>query len=114
MISIDIASKSLGQMLYDSAYPKTDYESGEQKMSADGQPLWQIGVLLRQPGSRRTEAVTVTVPLPQDPATVLEPFTPVMFGGLRVMTGENNGRRWVSFSADSVGTPKAGGDRERG
>ena len=104
MITAEI-SKNLGSMYFDAAFPKTEYGTDEQKKNAAGVPLWSVQVLLRQPDSRKTESLTVTLPAPQDPATVLEPFTPIAFEGLRVMTGENNGRVWVSFAADKCGKP---------
>jgi hypothetical protein len=105
MITAEI-TKSMGAMYFDGAFPKTEYGTGEQKKNAEGVPLWSVSVLLRQPDSRKTESLTVTMPAAQDPAALIEPFTPIAFEGLRVMTGENGGRVWVSFAADKCGKPK--------
>lgn len=106
MLSVDVKN-NLGTMLFDSAFAKNDYETHEQKKNADGVPQWTINVLVRQPDSRRSEQMSVTVAMPQDPSTAIEPFTPIAFEGLRLLTGENNGRTWVSFQADKIG--RAGG-----
>lgn len=104
MITAEI-TKPMGAMYFDAAFPKTEYGTGEQKQTAEGVPLWSVQVLLRQPDSRKTESLTITIPAAQDPAAVIEPFTPIAFEGLRMMTGENNGRVWVSFAADKCGKP---------
>ena len=81
---------------------KLEYGTQEQKTNADGVPLYVCGCLLRQEGSNRTEDFQVTIPSKQDITEGIPPFTPIGFAGLRMMTGENNGRPWVSFFADSI------------
>lgn len=105
MITAEI-TKPMGAMYFDGAFPKNEYGADIQKTNADGVPLWSVAVLLRQPESRKTESMTITVPAQKDPSQVLEVFTPIAFEGLRVMTGESNNRPWVSFAADKCGTPK--------
>lgn len=103
MITIPI-QKTLGTMLFDSAYPRNDFNSGEQRKNADGVPMWSMNIILRQPDARRSETLTVSVPSPVDPSTKLDPFAPIGFEGLRIMTGEgNDGHTWVSFAADKFG-----------
>lgn len=107
MIQAEIKSNTLGTMLFDSAFPKTDYNTKEQKTNAEGVPLWSIQVLVRQPGARMTENMNVTIPANVDPSEKVEPFTPIAFLNMRVMTGQNNGKTWVSFSADGIGNPSS-------
>lgn len=104
MITVEIA-KPMGVMYFDACYPKTEYRSDEQKTTPEGVPLWSMGVLLRQPESKKSENITITVPCPHDPSQAIEPFTPIAFDGLRMMTGESSNGTWVSFAADKFGKP---------
>lgn len=107
MLTVNVKEK-LGVMLFDSCFPKNDFETKQQKVdNGTGLPLWSVSVLLRQADSRRSESITITVPSAKDPAESLEPLSPVAFEGLRLMTGVNDGRPWVSFRADRVGVPAA-------
>ncbi|MEB1814003.1 hypothetical protein [Adlercreutzia mucosicola] len=101
MISIEI-TKPLGVVLFDSAFPRNDFETRQQKVNNDGVPMWSVNLILRQPDSRRSENLTVNVPSVKDPTEIFDPFAPVSFSGLRIMTGENNGNTWVSFGADGI------------
>lgn len=105
MITVEL-SKPLGVMLFDSAFAKNEYGETTQKTNADGVPLWTVNILLRQPDSKKSENLTITVPSKTNPADVLEPFTPIAFERLRLMTGQSHGRTWVSFAADRCGKPK--------
>lgn len=107
MIQAEIKANTLGTMLFDSAFPKTDFNTKEQKTTAEGVPLWSVQVLVRQPEARVTENMTVTIPASVDPSEKVEPFTPIAFANLRMMTGQNNGRTWVSFAADAIGNPSS-------
>lgn len=107
MITVEM-TKPLGAMLFDSAFPRNDFETGVQKKNADGVPMWSIAVIVKQPDARRSETLTVNVPLQQDPNDVFETFDRVAFEGMRLMTGSNNdGNLWVSFGADKIGKPSA-------
>lgn len=106
MLSIDLANRQLGSLFYDVAYPKRDYETGAQKAAENDDLIWTVNVLVRQPGSKRTETIAVTVPSPECPNELFDPFEPVLFAGLRLLTGKNaQGRTWVSFFADKIGYP---------
>ncbi len=95
-----------GAILFDSAFPKNDYETKEQKKDPNGTPLWSVNVLVREPDARRTETLTVQIPAPKNPEEVFQPFTPVAFEGLSLLSGEMNGRPFVSLRADKIGTVK--------
>lgn len=102
MLNVEIKN-NIGTMLFDSAFPRTEFESREQRKNADGVPMWTINILVRQPDARRTEQMSVNVPSVKDPNELLEPFDRIGFENLHVMTGSNDGRTWVSFAADKVG-----------
>lgn len=106
MLNVEIKN-NLGTMLFDSAFPRNDYETKEQKTNADGVPMWSVNILVRQPEARRTEMMTVNVPSAKDPSELFEPFDRIAFENLHVMTGSNDGRTWVSFAADKAGKPGA-------
>lgn len=105
MIAVEI-SQPLGAMLFDGAFPKTEYGEAVQKLNAEGVPLWVVNVIVRQPDAKRSENLSVTVPAPADPSQTVPPFAPVAFEGLRIMTGSNGGKTWVSFAADRFGKAK--------
>lgn len=94
------------KLFYDGASPALEYNSDVQKTDESGNPKWKLRALWRGENSRRTETLTVTVPLAQNPDDVIAPFTPIAFKNPRVMTGENNGRVWVSFAADGIANVK--------
>lgn len=77
--------------------PKEDFNSKEQKLSADGVPLWIVKTVL--PG-HDYEKIKVTVPAPTKPVGL--EHKDVLFSGLTLMTWENAGRSGVAFFADSV------------
>lgn len=107
MITVELKN-NLGNMIFDSAFPRNDFDTKEQKIDAEtGLPIWSVAVLLRQPNSRRSESMTINVPSQKDPNEMFVGFDPIAFDGLRIMTGENDGNKWVSFSADKVGKPGA-------
>lgn len=101
MLSINI-NQDLGTMIFDSAFPRNDYETKEQKKNAEGVPMWSVRLILRQADSRRSENLTVNIPSPEDPSRAFGVFAPVALKGLRVMTGDNDGRTWISFAADKI------------
>ena len=101
MLSINI-DQDLGALIFDSAFPRTDFETREQKKNADGVPMWSVNLILRQADARRSESLTVTVPMADDPSKHFGVFAPVKLDGLRVMTGENDGKTWISFAADKL------------
>lgn len=104
MLNIEIKS-NLGVTLFDNAFPRNDFEAREQKKNADGVPMWSVNILVRQPNARRTELMTVNVPAAKDPNETFAPLEQIAFENLHVMTGENDGKTWVSFAADKVGRP---------
>lgn len=95
-----------GTILFDGAFPKTDYNTKEQKTDPNGQLLWTVNCLVREPESRRTETLAVQIAAPKNPEEVLQPFTPIAFEGLSLLTGEMNGRPFVSLRADKIGAIK--------
>lgn len=107
MLTVDIKN-NIGTILFDGAYPRNDFETKQQKTDSEtGLPMWSIAVVLRQPNSRRSENLTVNVPNAKDPNEQLNPFEPIAFDGLRIMTGESGGKTWVSFAADKFGRAAA-------
>lgn len=108
MITVDI-SEPLGTVVFDAASPRNDYETGIQRTNDEGVPMWRVAAILRQEDARQSEQIAVVVPSRTNPADEIQPFTPVAFEGLRMMTGQgNNGSTWVSFHADKVSPVAAG------
>lgn len=101
MLSIKI-DQDLGTMIFDSAFPRNDFETKEQKKNSEGVPMWSVSLILRQADARRSETLTVNIPSPEDPSKSFGIFAPVALKGLRVMTGDNDGRTWISFAADKI------------
>lgn len=89
-------------MIFDSAFPRTNFETKEQKTDANGVPMWTVNLILRQEDSRKSETLAVNIPSPEDPSKSFGIFAPVALKGLRVMTGTNDGKIWISFAADKV------------
>lgn len=106
MITAEL-TKPLGMLVFDMANPRNDFDTKQQKTDENGTPMWTVQCLLRQENARAFETIRVNVPSKQDPNEVLTPLAPVSFENLRVMTGDNNGRTWVSFSADRINTAAA-------
>ena len=101
MLSIPI-DQDLGMLIFDTAFPRNDYETKEQRKNADGVPQWSVSLILRQEDARRSESLTITIPSQDDPSKHFKIFEQVRVEGLRVMTGSNDGRTWVSFGADKI------------
>lgn len=107
MLNVEIKN-NLGTILFDSAFPRNDYETKQQKVDAEtGMPMWTVNILVRQPNARRTELMSVNVPAAKDPTEIFAPLEQIAFENLHVMTGSNDGRTWVSFAADKVGKSAA-------
>ena len=79
--------------------PKTDIETGKIKMNPDGDPLWVVGVALREPGSRTAMSVDVTVA--EEPQGIVEGSS-VRLVGLVASQWEQNGRAGMVWRADRV------------
>jgi len=79
--------------------PKTDFETGKIKTNQDGDPLWVVGVALREPGSRTAISADVTVA--EEPRGVVE-GSPVRLVGLVASQWEQNGRCGMAWRADRV------------
>lgn len=100
---IPINSRDLGTVWFTGANLKTDYETGQVKVDAEtGKPVYIVNLTVLQPDTDKTTTMTVSVPCDADPSTRLKQMSAVVLDGLRLMTGEMNGRKWVSFFADSV------------
>jgi hypothetical protein len=82
---------------------KTNFETGEIRVSRDGVAQWTVGVSVRQLDSRRTSIIEITVP--GEPVGV-EEGAPVVVAGLVAFVWEQGGRHGTSFRADSI-TPTA-------
>lgn len=101
MLNIPI-TQNLGVMVYDGSFPRNDFDTKEQKKTAEGVPIWSVNIFVHQQDARRSDAMTINIPCPHDPNEDFSVFDKVQVGGLRVMTGENDGAKWVSFAADSL------------
>lgn len=107
MLNVEIKN-NLGTMIFDSAFPRNDFETKQQKVdAATGMPMWTVNIFVRQADARRSEQMSVNVPAAKDPAETFAAFEPIAFENLRVMTGSNDGKTWVSFAADKVGRAAA-------
>lgn len=102
MLNLPITSIP-GVILFDNARPKNEFNSQAQKTDENGVPQWRCRCVVRQNGANQSEFVDVTIASPVDPNSSVNPFTPIVFDGLRVMTGQgHNGATWVSLFADSM------------
>ena len=103
MLTLDL-NGDLGIMLYDTATPRNDFDSGVQKIDEEtGLPQWSVAVLLRQEDARRAEPINITVNSKEDPNTKFEYGDKVMAENIVCRTGASpNGGNWVSFTADAI------------
>lgn len=103
MLTLDLKG-DLGIMLYDTASPRNDFETGQQRIDEEtGLPQWSVAVLLRQEDARRAEPINITVLAKNDPNESFEYGDKVIAENITCRTGAaQNGGNWVSFTADAI------------
>ncbi len=84
--------------------PENDFDSGIQKATPEGMPIWKIRLLTRdgEDDSRRPDLTEVKVPALSKP--MVDPGVKPMFGGLVGLVWSSNGSGGVSLRADSMST----------
>ena len=84
--------------------PENDFDSGVQKSTPQGIPIWKVRILTREGDdpTRRPDITEVKVPHPTEPK--LDPAIKPLFGGLVGLVWQSNNSGGVSFRADSMAT----------
>lgn len=116
MLTLDLAG-DLGIMLYDTATPRNDFDTGMQRVDAEtGLPQWSVAVLLRQEDARRAEPINITINSKDDPNDQFEYGDKVVAEGIMCRTGAaQNGGNWISFTASAIkpAPAKAAGNAQK-
>lgn len=100
---VPINPRDLGTVWFTGATLKTDYTSGQAKVDVEtGLPIYRVKTTVLQPGTDETLNLTVSVPCEADPTTRFKTMSIIVLEGLRLMTGDMNGTKWVSFYADNI------------
>ncbi len=84
--------------------PENDFDSGIQKKTPDGVPIWKVRILTRDGDdpTRRPEITEVKVPHLTEPK--LDPAMKPLFGGLVGLVWSSNTGGGLSFRAESIAT----------
>lgn len=99
---MNFAIKPEGTFRFDTCTARTEYGTDTQKTNAEGIPQWTVSVIYRGAEDARSELMNVTVSQKDNPSDSIEEFAPVDFDDMHIMSGDNNGRTWVSLSAAGV------------
>ncbi|WP_209269142.1 hypothetical protein [Streptomyces sp. 4R-3d] len=86
--------------------PRTDRETGQPRTDRDGNPVWVVGVSVRQQESRRADVIEVAIP--GEPLGISEGMR-VALSDLVAVAWEIDGRKGTSFRATGISAEGARG-----